>query len=66
MSYTVNSKPTPATIAELERQVRTAATPNERRVLQALLDQMMAEVEQAQAAQAPQARRGINRWFQVR
>lgn len=65
MGYTVNNKPTAATIAELERQVRTAATPNERRVLQALLDQMKAEVEQAQAA-APQTRRGINRWFQLR
>jgi len=61
MGYTVNNKPTAETIAELERQVREAATERERRILQALLEQMKAEVEQA-----PRERQGINRWFQLR
>ena len=64
MKYTVNSKPTQATIAELERQVREAATEKERRVLQALLSAMRDEVNQSR--DEPRERQGIARWFQVR
>lgn len=64
MKYTVNNKPTAATIAELERQVREASTAEERRVLQALLSAMKAEVEQRPAE--PRNRQGIGRSFQLR